>query len=98
MFGIGFPELLLILIVALIVLGPDKLPDLAKSLGKAYAEFKKAGEELKKNIVEAQADEPDPGLKEKQTQTEPSAEKRADPSGKAEEPAAAGEHTGDKAT
>jgi len=54
MFGIGFPELVLILIVALIVLGPEKFPDLAKSLGKAYSEFKRAGEELKKNISEAQ--------------------------------------------
>lgn len=57
MFGIGFTELLLILIVALIVLGPEKLPDLAKALGRAYSEFKRAGEELKKNIAEAQAPE-----------------------------------------
>ncbi len=57
MFGIGFTELLLILIVALIVLGPEKLPDLAKALGRAYSEFKRAGEELKKNIAEAEAPE-----------------------------------------
>ncbi len=41
MFGIGLPELLIILIVVLIVFGPKKLPDLAKSLGKGMAEFKK---------------------------------------------------------
>lgn len=52
MFGIGFTELVLILIIALIVLGPEKLPGIATALGKAYAEFKKAGEELKKNIAE----------------------------------------------
>jgi len=50
MFGIGMPEMILILAVALIVLGPKKLPDLAKSLGKALGEFKKATRELKESI------------------------------------------------
>lgn len=50
MFGIGMPELLLILAVALIVIGPKKLPDLARSLGKALGEFKKATAELKESI------------------------------------------------
>jgi TatA/E family protein of Tat protein translocase len=50
MFGIGMPELLLILAVALIVIGPKKLPDLARSLGKAMGEFKKATAELKESI------------------------------------------------
>jgi len=50
MFGIGMPEVLLILAVALIVIGPKKLPDLAKSLGKAIGEFKKATHELKQSI------------------------------------------------
>jgi len=47
MFGIGMPELILIAVVALIVLGPKKLPDLAKSLGRALREFKKATAELR---------------------------------------------------
>jgi TatA/E family protein of Tat protein translocase len=50
MFGIGMPELLLILAIALIVIGPKKLPDLAKSLGRAMREFKKATNEFKESI------------------------------------------------
>jgi Tat protein translocase TatB subunit len=50
MFGIGMPEMLLLLAVALIVIGPKKLPDLAKSLGRALGEFKRATSDLKDSI------------------------------------------------
>jgi Tat protein translocase TatB subunit len=50
MFGIGWPEMILIFIVALIAVGPKKLPELAKTLGKAMGELKKAGQELKDSI------------------------------------------------
>jgi sec-independent protein translocase protein TatB len=50
MFGIGMPELILILVIALIVIGPKKLPDLAKSMGRAMREFKKATNEFKENL------------------------------------------------
>ncbi|MEJ2164920.1 MAG: twin-arginine translocase TatA/TatE family subunit [Desulfobacterales bacterium] len=50
MFGIGMPEMILILAIALIVIGPKKLPDLAKSLGRAMREFKKATNEFKETI------------------------------------------------
>ena len=50
MFGIGMPEMLLILAVALIVFGPKKLPELAKSLGKAIREFKTATADIKESL------------------------------------------------
>ena len=42
MFGVGMPELLVIFVVALIVLGPNRLPEIARMLGKAMGEFRKA--------------------------------------------------------
>jgi sec-independent protein translocase protein TatB len=50
MFGIGMTEMLIILAVALIFIGPKKLPELAKSLGRAMGEFKRATSDLKQSI------------------------------------------------
>jgi TatA/E family protein of Tat protein translocase len=50
MFGIGMPELIVIFIVALLVFGPKKLPDLGRALGRGLAEFKRASEELKAGL------------------------------------------------
>ena len=52
MFGIGLPEMILILALALIVVGPDKLPDLARSVAKGLLELKKTVEGLKQSFKE----------------------------------------------
>ena len=80
MFGIGMPELLLILALALIVLGPKKLPELARALGKGMAELRRATDEIKdefrqmENDIEDTASNPnaqfDPYLSETQADAE----------------------------
>jgi sec-independent protein translocase protein TatB len=52
MFGIGLPEMLLIMALALIVIGPDKLPDLARSMAKGLLDLKKTAESLKSSLAE----------------------------------------------
>lgn len=52
MFGIGFPELLLILGLALVVIGPKRLPDIARALGRGFSEFKRATDDLKSTFNE----------------------------------------------
>lgn len=52
MFGIGLPEMIVILAVALIVVGPDKLPDLARSLAKGISELKNTMNQVKENLSE----------------------------------------------
>lgn len=66
MFGIGMTEMVLIAALALIVLGPKKLPDLARSLGKGFAEFKRATNDLKDTIdLEIKAEDERHNLKTK---------------------------------
>ena len=66
MFGLGVPELLIILVIGLVLFGPGKLPDVGKALGKSIREFKNANkEEDPVNVTEspqalaAKADEPE---------------------------------------
>jgi sec-independent protein translocase protein TatB len=58
MFGIGSTELIVILVVALIVIGPAKLPEMAKSLGKALGEFRRVSTDVKRTI-EMEAEQAD---------------------------------------
>lgn len=57
MFGIGLPELILIMALALIVVGPDKLPGLAKTVAKQILELKKAANSLKDSLQDELAEE-----------------------------------------
>ncbi len=58
MFGIGMQELIIIAIIALLVVGPKRLPDLAKSLGKGFSEFRRAAEDVSEGVKNSlQADD-----------------------------------------
>jgi len=52
MFGIGITEIIIILIVALLVVGPKKLPELARTLGRGMAEFRKTADDFKESIYQ----------------------------------------------
>jgi TatA/E family protein of Tat protein translocase len=51
-FGIGMTELLVILVIGLLVLGPKRLPELARSLGRGLAEFRRASTEMRKEFLD----------------------------------------------
>jgi TatA/E family protein of Tat protein translocase len=95
MFGIGVQELLVILVIALLVFGPSRLPELARALGKGLAEFRRASLDLRQTVMDAQ-EEPPPARK----APERSAAERARAlaaSAKQGEPAPAGEAAADAA-
>lgn len=70
MFGIGTSELLLILLIALIVLGPKEIPKVARTLGRAMREFQRAKDELRRTIdMEIEYDE-EARVKPPETRTE----------------------------
>lgn len=58
MFGIGFTELIVIFVLLLLLVGPEKLPELAKTIGKTVGEFKKSTDEIKKSVIPDAKDDP----------------------------------------
>lgn len=60
MFGIGVQELIIIAIIALLIVGPKKLPDLAKTLGKGFRDFKNATEGVTEDLKDALKDDEKP--------------------------------------
>ena len=70
MFGIGFSELILIFIVALLVLGPKRLPEVAKTLGRFYRDIKSTVDEVKEVIVEEPTKPHTPPVEEKLSDVE----------------------------
>ena len=86
MFGsIGMPELILIFVVALLVFGPRKLPEIGKSLGKGLAEFKRASDDLKRTI-EQEIEEGKTGSLGRHGRVAPPAEHGRPPAAPAAEP------------
>ncbi len=74
MFGIGLPELIVIMVVALLVVGPSKLPDLARSLGKTFQEFKRMADDVKETLEDETTDVKDSSEQQAESKEEPEKE------------------------
>jgi len=77
MFGIGMQEILVLLVIALVVIGPKKLPEMAKALGKGYGEFRRAFEDMRNSInVDMKTDEEKERLREIKERVQPPADSK----------------------
>jgi sec-independent protein translocase protein TatA len=89
MFGsIGMPELIIIFVIALIIFGPRKLPELGRSLGRSLAEFKRASNELKSTLEEEIRIEDQKIAAEKRVEAAPAPPPAAQPAAPVEPPVA----------
>jgi Tat protein translocase TatB subunit len=74
MFGIGLPEMIIIFVVALLVVGPSKLPELARTLGKAFTEFRRMADEVKETfdeeVIKEEAEKTTEAMEETKTKSE----------------------------
>ena len=93
MFGIGMTELLVILTIGLLVIGPKKLPELARSLAKGLAEFRRASTEMRREFLEVADDvridppiqkTPEQPKPESKTETETGSKSETEPESKSE--------------
>ena len=86
MFGIGMTELVVIFAIALLVLGPKRLPSMARSLGRTLAEFRRASTDLRREFLEVAEDTriepppaPDSGVAQETAKPDAGTETPADP-------------------
>jgi Tat protein translocase TatB subunit len=80
MFGIGMQEILVLLVIALVVIGPKKLPEMAKALGKGYGEFRRAFEDMRSSInADVKTDEEKERMRESQERVQPPPEAKPAP-------------------
>jgi len=100
-FGIGMTELLVILVIGLLVLGPKRLPDLARSLGRGLAEFRRASTDMRREFLDVADDlkidpldltAPDPESATKTPLVQPSDDPEPEPAAAAE----SGDESGDE--
>ena len=86
MFGFGMQEMLVIFVIALLVFGPTRLPQLARSLGRAMAEFRRASTDLRQTLLDATREEsaprpPDPAHPAPATTPDAAAPAKGEPQG-----------------